>query len=120
MAAKLSDLVDETSGANFQMEGHKDVPAQSAKDLWELEASDSPPSHLLSWSPAWRPLSSCPNTKYCLDICVTLMEELEAIPPPSHSWTDPLVEDMLCNASTGLTKAVVTGPGRAVLFYRRC
>ena len=32
----------------------------------------------------------------------------------------PLVEDMLCEARTGLTKAVVTGPGRAVLFYGRC
>ena len=32
----------------------------------------------------------------------------------------PLIEDMLCDARTGLTKAVVTGPGRAVLFYRRC
>ena len=31
----------------------------------------------------------------------------------------PLVEDMLCDARTGLTKAVVTGPGRAVLFYGR-
>ena len=28
----------------------------------------------------------------------------------------PLVEDMLCYARTGLAKAVVTGPGRAVLF----
>ena len=44
MAAKLSDLVDEMSGANLQMEGHVDVPAQSAKDLQEPEASDSPPS----------------------------------------------------------------------------
>ena len=26
---------------------------------------------------------------------------------------------MLCNARTGLTKAVVTGPGRAILFYGR-
>ena len=42
MAAKLSNLVDEMSGANLQMEGHMDVPPQSAKDLWELEAS---PSH---------------------------------------------------------------------------
>ena len=31
----------------------------------------------------------------------------------------PLVEDMLCEARTGPTKAVVTGPGRAVLFYGR-
>ena len=49
-----------------------------------------------------------------------LTEELVAIPPPSHSWTAPLVEDMLHEARTGLTKAVVTGPGRAVLFYGRC
>ena len=61
MAAKSIDLVDETSGANLQTEGHEDVPAQSAKDLWELEALDSPPSHLLSWSLAWRLLSGCPN-----------------------------------------------------------
>ena len=40
---------------------------------------------------------------------------------PTLSFLDgPLVEDMLCNARTGLTKAVVTGPGRAVLFYGRC
>ena len=31
----------------------------------------------------------------------------------------PLVEDMLCKARTGLPKAVVTGPGRVVLFYGR-
>ena len=57
--------------------------------------------------------------KYCLEIQVTLTEELGAIPPPSHFWTAPLVEDMQRDARTGLTKAVVTGPGRAVLFYRR-
>ena len=49
-----------------------------------------------------------------------LTEELGAIPPPSHSWMAPLLEDMLHEARTGLTKAVVTGPGRAVLFYGRC
>ena len=75
LAAKSSDLVDETSGANLQTEGHADVLTQSAKDLWELEALDSPPSHSPSGSPAQRPLSSCPNTKYCLEICVTLIEE---------------------------------------------
>ena len=58
--------------------------------------------------------------KYCLDICVTLMEDVRAIPPPFHSWIAPLVEDMLHDARTGLTKAVVTGPGKAVLFYGRC
>ena len=29
------------------------------------------------------------------------------------------MEDLLHDISTGLTKAVVTGPGRAVLFYGR-
>ena len=119
MAAKSSDLADETSGANLQMEGHVDVLTQSVKDLWEPEASDNSPSHSPSWSLAWRPLSSYPNTKYCLEIRVTLTEELGAVPPPSHSWMAPLVEDMLHNARTGLTEAVVTGPGRAVLFYER-
>ena len=51
---------------------------------------------------------------------MTLTEELGAIPLPSLSWMAPIVEDMLCDARTGLTKAVVTGPGRAVLFYGRC
>ena len=50
MAAKLSGLVDEMSGDNLQTEDHVDVPSQSAKDLWEPEALDRSPSHLLSWS----------------------------------------------------------------------
>ena len=120
MAAKLSDLVDEMLGGNLQMEGHMDVPPQSVKDLREPEASDSSPSCSLSQSPAQRPPSSCPNTNHCLEICVTLTEELGAVPPASHLWMAPLAEDMLHDARTGLTKAVVTGPGRAVLFYGRC
>ena len=80
MAAKLRDLVDENSRAKHQMEGHVDVPAQSAKDLWEPEALDSSPSCSASWSPAQRPLSSCPNTKYFLEMCVTLTEELGQYP----------------------------------------
>ena len=51
---------------------------------------------------------------------MTLTEELEAVPPPSHSWMAPLMEDMLCDARTRLTKTVVIGQGRAFLFYGRC
>ena len=47
---------------------------------------------------------------------MTLTEEFGALSPPSHFWTAPLVEDMLCDVRTGLTKAVVIGPGMAVLF----
>ena len=50
---------------------------------------------------------------------MTLTEELVAVPPPSHSWMAPLVEDMLCDARTRLPKAVVIGPGGVGLFYGR-
>ena len=79
----------------------------------------SSPSCSLSWSLAQRLLSSHPSMSHCLEIHATLTEELGAVPPPSHSWLAPLVEDMLHDIRTGLTKAVVTGPGRAVLFYGR-
>ena len=81
MAASLSNLVDKMSGTNLQADGHTEVPNQTAKDLWEPEEKDSSSSHLLSWSPAQRPLSGHPNTKYCLEIQVTLTEEFGAIPP---------------------------------------
>ena len=108
MAAKSSDLLHEMSGGNLQTEGYADMPSQNMKDLWELEVSDGSPSHSLSWSLAWKPLSSCPNIKYCLEIHVTLTEELGEVPPPSHSCMAPLVEDMLQDARTGHTEAVVT------------
>ena len=50
---------------------------------------------------------------------MTLTEETGAAPPPPYAWTAPLVEDMLCYGRTGLIKAVVMGPGMAVLFYGR-
>ena len=48
MGAKSSDLGDRISGANLQMEGHADMPSQSAEVQQELEASGSSPSHLPS------------------------------------------------------------------------
>ena len=120
MAVKSSDLGNRMSGASLQTEDLIDVPSQSVKYLCELEASDSSPSHLPSWSPARRPPSSHPDIRHCLKIHVTLMEELGAVAPPSHSWMAPLVEDMLHDVRINLTNVVVTGPGRAVLFYGRC
>ena len=120
MAAKLSDLAEGMSGASLQVDGQMEEPTQGTKDLWESEEDDSSPSHSQLWSQSQRLPSGCPNTKYCLEIQVTLTEELRAIPPPSHSWMAPLVEDMLQEARTGLIKAVVVGPGRAILFYGRC
>ena len=116
MAARSSDLENQTSGANLQMEGHVDMPSQSWKGPEEMEALNSSPSHLPSWSPARRTLPSWSNTRYCLGIHVTLTEETGAVSPLPHAWTVPLVEDMLCYVRTGLTKIVVMGPGRAVFF----
>ena len=96
-----------------------DVPSQSAKDQQELEALGSSPSCLPSWSPARRLSAIHPNIRHCLQIHVTLTKEIGAVPPPSHAWMAPLVEDMLHNARNGLTEAVVMGPGRAILFYGR-
>ena len=47
---------------------------------------------------------------------MTLTEETHVVPPLSHTWTAPLVEDILHYARIGLTEAMVTGPGRAALF----
>ena len=120
MAAKLSNLVDKMSEANLQVDGQAEKPAQGAVDLWEMEEEDSSPLHSPMWSPTQRLPLGCPNMKHCLEIQVTLTEELGDMPPPSHSWMAPLVEDMLQEARAGLTEAVVTSPGRAILFYGRC
>ena len=85
MAAKSSNLAEEMSGASLQVDHQMEELTQGAKDLWESEEDDSSPSCLPLWSPAWRLLSSHPNMKYCLEIEVTLTEELGAIPPTSHS-----------------------------------
>ena len=119
IAAKSSDLEDQMSGANLQTEGHTPMPSRGQRDPEEMEASGSAPSHLPSWSLARKPLPSHPNTRHCPGIHMTLTEETEATPPPPPAWTAPMVEDMLCHGRTGLTRAVVMGPGQAVLFYGR-
>ena len=108
------------SGANIQTEGHTGIEFQCRKGPEEMGALGRSHSCSPSWSSARGLLPNHPNTRHCLGIHVTLTEETGAVPPPSHAWTVPLVEDMLHYARTGLTKAMVTGPGRAVLFCGRC
>ena len=60
-----------------------------------------------------------PETQYCLGIHVTLTEKRGAAPPLPHTWMVPVVEDMLRHVRAGLTKAVVAGPGRVILFCGR-
>ena len=82
MTAKLSDLAEETSGSSLQADGQMEEPTQGAKDLQKSEEDDSSPSCLPLWSPTQRPPFSHPNMKYCLEIQVTLTEEMGAIFPP--------------------------------------
>ena len=119
MAAKSSDLSDKTSEANLQADGQVEKPAQGVADQWEMEEEDSSPYHSPMWSPAQRLPLGCLNMKHCLEIRVTLTDELGDVPPPSHAWMAPVVEDMLQEARAGLMEVVVIGPGRAILFYGR-
>ena len=116
MATRCSDLEDWRSGANLQTEGHMGMESQHWQGPEGTGALGSSPSHLPSWSPARGLPPNHPNTRYCLGIYVTLTEETGAVPPSSHTWTAPLVEDMLCYTGTGFTKAVVTGPGGHAIF----
>ena len=56
---------------------------------------------------------------YCLEIQVTLTDDLGDVPLPLHAWTALVVEDMLQEMRAGLTEAMIIGPGRAILFYGR-
>ena len=67
------------------MEDHVDVPSKSEKDPGESGASGSSSSCLPSWSLARRLPLSHPNNRHCLEICVTLTEELGAVHPPSYT-----------------------------------
>ena len=86
MAIKSSDLEDWKSGANLQTEDHTPIPSRGQKDPEEMGTLDSAPFPLPSWSPAKKPLASCPNTRHCLGIHVTLTKETGVTPPPPHAW----------------------------------
>ena len=106
--------------ANLQADGLLERQAQGAVDQWETEEEDNSPHNSPMWSPVQRLPTGCLNTNYCLEIRVTLTDELEDTPPLSHAWTSPVVEDMLQEVRAGLMEAVVIGPGRVILFYGRC
>ena len=85
MAAKLSDLLDETSGVNLQMEGHTDMCHIRVQRTYGSQKDQTVLSPTCCLGPQPRGcLSRHPNTKHCLEIHMTLTEELGAIPPPSH------------------------------------
>ena len=60
-----------------------------------------------------------PETQYCLEIQVISTEKGGDTPPSLHAWQASVVEDMLWNGKSGLTEAIVMGPGWAILFNGR-
>ena len=115
----MSDRGDNFTEANLQEDGLREELAQRAVERQEVEEKGSSPLN----SPMWSPVQNLPtghlNTNYCLSIQVTLTDELGDLPPPLHSWMTPVIEDMLRETRTGLTEAVVVGPGKAILFNGR-
>ena len=105
--------------ANLQADSLEERPAQKAVDHREMEEDDSLPHNSPMWSPIPRPPMGHPSMNYCLSIKAILTDELGDVQPPPHAWTVPVVEDMLRDIRTGLTEAVVIGPGKAILFYGR-
>ena len=119
MATKLSDLDDPKSGVTIQMEGHTLAPPTSWKGPEERVMSKGTPSHSPSQSLVRKLMPDCCETQYCLGIQVIPTEEGGATPPPPHAWQAPVVEDMLFDGRSGLTKAIVMCPSQAILFYGR-
>ena len=115
----MSDRGDNITEANLQADGLREEPAQGAVERQEMEEGDSSPHNSLTWSAVQRPPAGHFNVNYCLSIQVTLTNELGDVPPPTHSWTTLVIEDMLWETRAELVEAVVVGPGKAILFYGR-
>ena len=90
-AVKSSDLSDKMSEANLQVDGQAEKPAQGAVDWQETEEEDSSPPNLPMWPPTQRLLLGHLNMKHCLEIQVTLTDELGDISPPPHAWMAPMI-----------------------------
>ena len=115
VATRLSDLDDQKPGTNIQKEGHTLTPPSSWNGPEDQEAFGSVPSQSPSQSPVREP--DCHETWYCLEIQVISTRDERAAPSPSHACQVPIVEDMVQDGKAGLTEAVVTGPGWAILFH---
>ena len=108
MAAKTSGRGDNMSEANLQADGLvKGQPKEQRTGRREEE--DSSPHNSPTWSPVQRPPAGCLNMNYCLEIQVTLTDELGDLPHTcmlgQHQWW----RDMLQEARAGLREAVVIG-----------
>ena len=124
-------------GHCFHVNGHQ-IEQPRWSEAWNQYSDWGPHPHTTKWLKwPWRsrgvwkcpimftiPVSGketntdWPKTWYCLEIWVTSTENGGVTPPPPHMWQVPKVENMVWDGKSSLTEAVVTGPGRAFLFYR--
>ena len=56
---------------------------------------------------------------YCLQLDASLIEVMDSLPPPAHSWISGIVVDITCTILPDLNKAAIAGNGIAILFFRR-
>ena len=117
MATRLSDLHDLKPEIKIQTEGHTLTLMSGWNGPEDQEAFESAPSCSPSQSLARKTTPDWPETQYCLEIQVISTEDEKAIPPLSHAWQAPIMEDMVWEGRVSLTEAVVTGPGWAIIFY---
>ena len=117
MAARSSYRDNFEPDTKIWTECHTLTPISGWNGPEDSDACGSAPSCSPSQSPARTLAPDQPETWYCLEIQLVSIEDDKAIPPPSHAWQAQIVEDMVHEGRTGLTEPVLTGPGRAVLFY---
>ena len=116
--ARSSDLDNSKPEIKIQTEGHTHTPNKWLKWAWKSQRQLGEPHHI-PYPSLWqrKPMPDWPETWYCLEIKVISTEDDKVIPPPTHTWQTPIVEDMVREGKVGLTEARVTGTGWAVLFY---
>ena len=117
MATRSSDLDDFEPEIKIQTEGHTLTLTDSQNGQENPEAFGSAPPCSPSLSLAWKLKPNWPEIWYCLEIHIISTDDDKVVPPPPHAWQVLIVEDMVWEGRTGLTEAIVTGPGQAVLFY---
>ena len=101
----------------IQTKGHTLTPPSGWNGPEETKIFGSAPYHSPSQSLVRKPTPNHPEVWYCLEIQVISTKEGGTTPPLPHAWQVSFVEDMVWYGKSGLTEAVVTGPGWAVLFY---
>ena len=105
MTTQLSDQDGQKFGATAQTEGQTLAPPNGQTGPEETEASGSNPS--------------CSNLPFHSEEASYLDQRWRRYTTTSYTLQALVVKDMLCDGKSGLTEAIVMGPGWVILFYGR-